>query len=136
MIIRKFIFLVLPVILINCSCADKNIRKYRVIDVNIPSSIILDRIDLKKVSNTLKTDSLSKYTVKITVYSYSSGREVISFSGSGDLTSGTQPGVLKGLIKILEGDKIIRVEFIEAKGNSNEELVSDFNAAILKILQE
>ena len=136
MIIRKFIFIVLPVILINSACFDKNIRKYCVVAINVPPEIILDRVDLKNFSGALQTDPLSKYTAKITVYSYSSGREVIGFSGSGDLTSGTQPGVLKGLIRILDGDKIVRAEFIEAKGNSSEELVSAFNAAILKILQE
>jgi hypothetical protein len=68
-------------------------------------------------------DPASLLYLEITIYSYSTGLESISISDTEDIKNVIEPGKIKGLIKITDGKKILSADFIDATGNSKEEMI-------------
>lgn len=119
---------VLPVllaVLIILSCNDKSLNFSR-IEFKIPDYVNIKAEDLKNALGDVKTDPSSGCYLVVVLYSYSSGTETISFSGGDDVKTVNGSGKIKGLVKVMDGKKIIMAEFIESGGNSKEEMISSF----------
>jgi len=106
------------------------------IEYKIPAHISIQADDLKRALGYVKTDPSSPLYIVVTLYSYSSGSETISFSGGDDLKTVSGKGKLKALVKVMDGEKIVKAGFIEGGGNSKEEmlssLVKDFKHKMMK----
>jgi hypothetical protein len=117
------------------SCRDSSVVFNR-IEYIIPDHINIKKEDLSSRFAEVKTDSSSSVYVVIVLYSYSSGAETISFSGGNDVTTTTAGGRLKALVKVMDGKKILRAEFVEGVGGSSEEMLSSLLQEIkLKLVQ-
>jgi hypothetical protein len=112
-------------IILVSSCRDKSVTFCR-IDYVIPAHIDINIEDIKSRFTDFKTDPVSSYYAVIVLYSYSSGAETISFSGGDDVTTITAGGKLKALVKVMNGKKILKAEFVEGTGNSKEEMIGSF----------
>lgn len=112
--------LILLVFLLSC---DSPAVSFNRIEYNIPGHIIINEEDLKSAFGEIKTDPASSLYIVITLYSYSSGRETISFSGGDDVKTESGKGRLKALVKVMDGKKIVRAEFAEGTGNSLQEMI-------------
>lgn len=95
------------------------------IEYRIPSQININIEDLKAAFRSIKTDASGGLFIVVSVYSYSSGSEKISFSGGENIKTVTSDGIIKVLIKVMDDKKIIRAEFAEGRGNNKEELFSN-----------
>jgi len=117
------------------SC-DSTAVSFSRIEYNIPGHINLKEEDLKTVFGEVKTDPSSSLYITVTFYSYSSGTETISFSGGEDVKTVSGKGRLKALVKVMDGKKIVRAEFVEGEGASKEEMISslvkDFKYKMIK----
>ncbi len=107
------------------SCRETSVALNR-IEYIIPSHINIKTEDLSSRFVEVKTDSSSSVYAVIVLYSYSSGAETISFSGGNDVTTTTAGGRLKALVKVMDGKKILKAEFVEGAGGSSEEMLSSF----------
>jgi len=105
------------------SCRGESIRISR-IEYSIPDHIIIKTEDLKTALKDINTDPSGDHYLVLVIYSYSSGKETISYSGIGDLKTTSGKGRLKVLLKFMNDTKIIRAEFIVSEGNSKEEIIS------------
>lgn len=116
------------------SCRSEPLKFSR-IEFFIPEHIRLKEDDLRKSFNTLETDPSSQTYIVIVLYSYSSGTESISFSGDGGFKTVNSKGRLKILVRVMNGKKITRAEFIEAAGDNEQEIISSAAKEIkLKLL--
>ena len=106
------------------SCSG-TVGRYSRIDFVIPPQVNIRPEELKKIwAEEDKTDPSSGIFIVVTVYSYSSGSETVSFSGSGEMQTVRGKGRLKCLVKVMDGKDIIRAEFVEGSGNTKEEMFS------------
>lgn len=104
------------------SCNSTPVRFSR-IEYNIPDNISVKADDLKTVLEEIKIDPSADIYIVLTLYSYSSGAESLSFSGVNDVKTVNSSGKLKVLVKVMDGKKILRAEFIEAIGNNKQEML-------------
>ncbi len=93
------------------------------IEYNIPSHINIKTDELEDAFKEMKLNPSAILYIKVTVYSYSSGSETISFSGE-DVKTIKSGGKIRVLIKVMDNKKVIRAEFAEGAGNSKKELLS------------
>ena len=107
------------------SCRESSVAFSR-IEYVIPEHIDIKADDLKSRFSEFKTDPASSIYIVIVLYSYSSGAETISFSGGEDLKTAIAGGRLKALVKVMDGKKIIRAEFVEGDGNSKDDMLVSF----------
>jgi len=94
------------------------------IEYSIPAHINVKPEDLQLHFKDIKTDPSSTLFIVIVLYSYSSGAETISFSGGNEMKSASIKGKVKGLVKVMDGGKIVIAEFVEGGGNSKDEMLS------------
>lgn len=113
--------LILLLFLLSCESPAVSFNR---IEYNIPDHIIINEEDMKSAFGEVKTDPASSLYIVITLYSYSSGRETISFSGGDDVKTESGKGKLKALVKVMDGKKIVRAEFAEGTGNTVQEMIS------------
>jgi len=107
------------------SCRESSVT-FNGIEYVIPEHIDIKADDLKSRFSEFKTDPASSIHIVIVLYSYSSGAETISFSGGDDLKTAIAGGRLKALVKVMDGKKIIRAEFVEGYGNSKDDMLVSF----------
>ena len=119
--INFYASLVLLLFLLSCESTAVSFNR---IEYNIPDHIIINEEDMKSAFGEVKTDPAGSLYIVITLYSYSSGRETISFSGGDDVKTESGKGKLKALVKVMDGKKIVRAEFAEGTGNSMQEMIS------------
>ena len=119
--IKFNVSLILLLLLLSCESPAVNFNR---IEYNIPDHIIINEEDMKSAFGEVKTDPASSLYIVITIYSYSSGRETISFSGGDDVKTESGKGKLKALVKVMDGKKIVRAEFAEGTGNTVQEMIS------------
>lgn len=106
------------------SC-DEAVIRYSRIDFIIPEQINIRQDELLKAwSDENSRDPASGIVIVVTVYSFSSGSETFSFSGNGDMQTVKAEGRVKCLVKVMDGDKLVRAEFIEGTGKNRDELFS------------
>jgi hypothetical protein len=119
--IKFNVSLILLLFLLSCESPAVSFNR---IEYNIPEHIIISEDDMKSAFGGIKTDPASSLYIVITLYSYSSGRETISFSGGDDVKTESSKGKLKALVKVMDGKKIVRAEFAEGTGNTVQEMIS------------
>lgn len=107
------------------SCRESSVTFNR-IEYVIPEHIDIKADDLKNRFSEFKIDPASSIRIVIVLYCYSSGAETFSFSGGEDLKTAIAGGRLKALVKVMEGEKIIRAEFVEGNGNSKDDMLVSF----------
>ncbi len=119
--IKLLLFSALMLLIISC---DTPAVSFNRIEYNIPGHISINEDDLKSAFREINTDPASSFYMVVTLYSYSSGTETISFSGGDDVKTVSGKGRIKALLKIMDGNKIIRAEFAEGGGGSREEMIA------------
>ena len=107
----------------NLSCEDTKVSFSKII-CKIPEYINIKEDEIYAQMKEFPLDPASLLYLEITIYSYSSGLESITMSDNGDMKNVMEPGKIKALIKITDGKKILRTNFIDTKGNSKEEMIS------------
>lgn len=113
--------LILLLLLLSCESPAVSFNR---IEYNIPDHIIINEEDIKSAFAEIKTDPASSLYIVITLYSYSSGRETISFSGGDNVKTQSGKGRLKALVKVMNGKKIVKAEFAEGTGSSIQDMIS------------
>ena len=109
----------------NLSCNDDK-PSFSKITCKIPKHINIKEDEIYAHLKDFHLDPSSSLWLEITIYSYSTGLESISISDNEDIKNVVEPGKIKGLIKIADAKKILRADFIEAVGNTKEEMILSF----------
>jgi hypothetical protein len=117
----RFIFLCI-LLLFNFSCNEPKITFSKII-CKIPNYINIKEDEVYTQLKNFSLDPSSHLHLEITIYSYSTGIESIIISDNEDIKNVLEPGKIKGLIKITDGKKILRADFIDATGNTKEEMI-------------
>lgn len=123
------VIILFSIIFLFISCENKN-PGYRELHISTAPYIKADTLNLKNFSLEIEPDPGSRYNLNIVIYSYSQGKETISLEGEGEFVTKTGKAELKALIKIMDGEKPVRAEFVEVSGNSNEELVRNLAKSV------
>jgi len=108
--------------LLNLSCNDDK-PSFSKITCKIPKHINIKEDEIYAQIKDFQLDPSSSLWLEITIYSYSTGLESIIISDNEDIKNVVEPGRIKGLIKITDGKKILRADFIDASGISKEEMI-------------
>ena len=111
------------------SCENKK-PGYRELHISTAPYIKADTLNLKNFSIEIEPDPGSMYNLNIVIYSYSQGKETISMEKEGDFVTRTGSAKIKALVKIMDGEKPVRAEFIEVSGNSNDELIRNLAKSV------
>ncbi|HOP28045.1 MAG TPA: hypothetical protein P5120_06220 [Spirochaetota bacterium] len=111
------------------SCENKKLS-YGEINISTAPYIKKDALNLKDFSIDVKPDPGSRYSLNIVIYSYTQGKETISLVKNGEFAVQTGAAELKALVKIMDGKKLMRAEFVEVSGNSNDELVRNLAKSV------
>jgi len=117
-------------LLISC---EKNKLNYREINISLAPYIKSDVLNLKNFSVNIEHDPGSRFILNIVIYSYSQGKETISLAKDGDFVTQTGTAEIKALIKIMDGEKPVRAEFVEVSGNSNDELIRNLGKSVSEL---
>lgn len=122
------------ILLIFClNACSRNVYQYGTLEVHVPAGINIEEDEIRSRLKPLKLQGAGGFTLRITVYGFSQGAEIINFS-SGDRFSTTQGKAwIKALVQVKSGETIVRADFIEVSGKSREELLDRFGAAVLEI---
>ncbi len=104
------------------SCENKKLS-YRELRISVAPYIRPEAFNLTGFSIDVEPDPSSRFNLDIVIYSYSQGKETISMKGDSGFVTEAGAAEIKALVKILDGEKIVRAEFIEVSGNSNDELI-------------
>lgn len=125
------------ILLILClNACSRNVYQYGILEVHIPAGINIEENEIRNRLKPLNLPGGSGFTLRITVYGFSQGAEIINFS-SGDRFSTTQGKAwIKALVQVKSGDEIVRADFIEVSGKGRDELLDRFGAAVLEITGE
>jgi len=117
----------LPVMLflLALSGCEKEKISFKSVEFEIAPHIKLGADELKNIPFTVKPDENSSITLRVVIYSYSSGKETISMTGESGFKTDTGSGVIKALVEIIDSGKVMRAEFIEVSGHSREELLEN-----------
>ena len=118
----RAVFLCIVLFVSILSCDDTKFTFSKII-CKIPEYINIREDEIYARMNDFHLDPASSLYLEITIYGYSTGLESISISDNGDIKNTIEPGKIKGLIKITDGKKILRADFIDADGNSKEEMI-------------
>jgi len=111
------------------SCENKKLN-YRELHISTAPYIKADLLKLKGFAVAIEPDPASRYNLDIVIYSYSQGKETISLAKNGEFLTQTGAAELKALVKIMDGEKPVRAEFIEVSGNSNDELIRNLSKSV------
>ena len=118
--IRAIILCIL--FLFNLSCDDAK-PTFNKITCKIPKYINIKEDEVYAHLKDFPIDQSSSLYLEITIYSYSTGLESIIISDNEDIKNAAESGMIKGLIKVTDGKKILSADFIDAVGNSKEEMI-------------
>lgn len=121
--------LVLLAPLLMC-CASRPVRDYSTLDIYIPPGINIGNDELKNRLGDIKLTEGSGCRLRITVYGYSPGAEVMSFSDEKNFSSSRGRAWIKGLVQVICGNSIISADFIEVSAEDREEVLDGFAARI------
>lgn len=123
------ILLIAAVMMCIVSCENKKLN-YREIHVSCAPHIKSDALNLKNFAIDVEPDPSSRYTLSIVIYSYSQGKETISMAGDSGFVTETGLAEVKALVKIMDGERAVRAEFIEVSGGSTDELLRNLAKSV------
>jgi len=124
------------VLLVITSCNTPQKRGIASVEYKIPENFNFTADDIKKNLSFYKEEN-SGYKLVIVFYSYYPVVEVMSFSGD-EIITRINPGELKALIRVMDKDKVIKIHFLEVKGEGKEILLREFSekAALLFLVRD
>ena len=117
-------------------CGSAALREFSVLDIYIPAGINITDGELRNRLEGIKLAGGSGYTLRITVYGYSPGAEVMSFSDGKSFSSSRGRAWIKGLIQVIKDDEIISADFVDVSGENREEALDSFASRIRVITGE
>lgn len=118
--------------LIFLNACSRNIYTFSLLEICIPEGINIQENEIRQRLNTLKPDVENGFILRITVYGFSQGAEIINFSDGDQFRTIKGRAWIKALVQVKKGGEIARAEFIEASGKDREELLDRFSSMILE----
>lgn len=115
-------------------CGSAVVREYSVLDIFIPAGINITESELRSRLDGIKLAGGSPYSLRITVYGYSPGAEIMSFSDEKSFSSVRGRAWIKGLVQVIMGNEIISVDFVEVSGENRDEALGRFASRIRGII--
>ncbi len=114
----------------------RGISGVKSLDYRVGKNIDLSERELVNLPLKLDIDPRSRFRVVVTVFRYSSGPEVLSYSGGEKMNAVSRGGEVEALVQIVEGKRIKIAEFVRASGVSREELLAGLTREVNKILRD
>ncbi len=105
--------------------------------VSIGNNLAIDKTEVESaVSSVFNYRQADNNSVEIVIYGNSSGKEIFSYSGDEqkEIQLKTQPGRIEALIKVKIDNQLKDVFFIEASGNSREEILKQLAVKLRQTL--
>ncbi len=134
---RNTIYMAFFTVLITASlisCENKKMS-FRDIRISAAPHINIGSLDLMKVSMNIEPDPAGRYSLDVIIYGYSQGKETISMKGDNGYVTETGTARIKALVKITDGEKIVRAEFLEISGVSDEELLRNLVKSVNRLVR-
>ncbi len=120
--IKKFAIIPLLLAVISCS---RNFYQYGRLEIHVPPGISIDENEILQRLAAVKLTEGSGFILRVTVYGYSGGAEIVTLKGD-ELATTTGRAWIKGMVQVLDGDSIADVFFIEVSGDGREEALDRF----------
>lgn len=111
------------------SCDNQKLN-FREIIISSAPYIKSDALNLKDFSVDYKPDPGSRLTLNIIIYSFSSGKETIRLAEDGSFITETGASEIKALLKIMDGEKLVKADFAEVSGENNNELLRNLAGSV------
>lgn len=128
---RAYVILIINAILaIAMSSCENKKMSFREIRISAAPYINTGSIDLTGASLNIEPDPAGVYKLEVIIYSYSQGKETISMKGDKGFVTETGTARIKVLVKITEGEKIVKSEFLEIPGNTNDEILRNLQKSV------
>ncbi len=137
--LKKRIYVVLMIsvtfIVMSVSCDEKRVG-FKNIELSAAPYLKIGEEALKTFAPEIKPDPGSRYTLHVVIYSYSQGKETISMAGESSFITETGSGKLKALVKIMDGENLMKAEFIEVSGKSMEQIFQNLSRSVSSLKWE
>lgn len=123
---KVFVLMILSLYFMSCA---KNYKSGNCIynyTISIGNNISIDKAEADSAFlPVLRQNPDSRLSVEIVIFSFSSGKELFSYSEDkpGDILSSTQIGKIEALVKIKQDNNLVKVLFINATGNSKKDVL-------------
>ena len=90
-------------------------------------SITREEVDLAVREGLPAGQGADTYLAEITVYGYSSGKEVFSYSGSEEKGVSVRQGngFIETMVRVKKGGRTLELFFVRGEGNGRKEMLSD-----------
>ena len=128
--IKTACFILLVLLLQACS---RNYYEYSTLEIHIPVEINVEEREIRARLAPLKFAAAGGFNLRITVYGFSQGAEIINFSSGDQFSTVRGKAWIKALVQVKKGEEIVQADFIEAAGDNREELLDRFGSMILEI---
>lgn len=137
LMMRKIYIIMISAVIMSAliSCENRKLN-YREINISYAPYIKTGDLNLKDFAVDVEPDPSSRYTLSIIIYDYSQGKETISMSGDSGFVTETGLAEIKALVKIVDGGRVVRAEFVEASGGSTGELLRNLARSVSSLKGE
>ncbi|HPS56808.1 MAG TPA: hypothetical protein PK514_01775 [Spirochaetota bacterium] len=120
-------------LIISLYACSRNVYEYSRLEIYIPAGINIEEKEIRGRLAALKHADDNGFTLRITVYSFSQGAEIINFSTGDQFSTGKGKAWIKALVQVKSGAEIVCADFIEVSGEGREDLLDRFGSMILEI---
>lgn len=128
--IAAFIFLL--VVFAGLAGCSRNIHTCGKLEVYVPAEFGIKEAEIRERLRSLPVSG-DGCTLRVAVYGYSGGAEVVAFNGADDFSTTTAKPWIKGLVEVIDGNTILRVDFIELSGKDREDMLDRFTRQVLEL---
>ena len=123
---------IILIILMLQACS-RNYYEYNALEIHIPVEINIVESEIRGRLAPLRFSDAGGFNLRITVYGFSQGAEIINFSSGDQFSTVRGKAWIKALVQVKKGEEIVQADFIEAAGDNREELLDRFGSMILEI---
>ncbi len=106
--------------------------------VSNPAEISISEGELQKSLNEHfpHREAPDPYLAEITVYGYSSGKEIFSYAGSETDTIEVSQGkgYIESMVRVKKGGETLRMFFVKGEGSTREEMLADMMLRVRGVL--
>lgn len=119
---------ILPLIIsVTFLCCGGKIRRCNALTVS--GKIPEGRFQEELLSH-IKIDKKGNDSLRLVIYRYTTGKEIISYSKDRGFSRKMSPGMIRAMVKIYHKDKLEEVLEITVKGKSRKELIKNLGREI------
>lgn len=118
--------------LISLDACSRNVYQYSSLEIHIPEGINIQEGEIRERLSAVKLAGDNAFILRITVYGFSQGAEIINFSDGDTFSTKKGRAWIKALVQIKRGGEIAAAEFIEVSGNDRGELLDRFSSSVLE----